>query len=105
MQNQTKCTIQFKAWIGSLNDYNPEHPLEYFTKEYQWIAEAKLLINRRACILWDEGEWSGHYLTISFKHNPGIFDSSGRKVSECRVIDWKKFTFQWFDKPPWLFDI
>lgn len=97
MQNQTKYTIEFKAWIGSLIDFNSEHPLEYFTKEYRSIEEAKLLINRKACILWDEGEWSGSYLTISFKHNPSIFDSRGRKVSECRVTDWRKFKFEWFD--------
>lgn len=97
MQNQTKYTIEFKAWIGSLSDFNSEHPLEYFTKKYRSIEEAKLLINRKACILWDEGEWSGSYLTISFKHSPGIFDSNGRKVSECRVIDWRTLKFEWFD--------
>lgn len=92
-----KYTIEFKAWIGSINNYNTEHPLQFFSKEFQSIEEAKLLFNRNACILWEEGEWSGSYLTISFKHYPGIFDFNGKKVSECRITDWKKLEFKWFD--------
>ena len=90
-------TIAFKAWIGHTDEINTEEPLEYFSKEFSTVAEAKLLINQDACILWDEGEWQGEYLSISFKSNPGIFDSAGEKVAECRIIDYKNYSFEWVD--------
>ena len=90
-------TIEFRAWIGHIDEINTEDPLEYFSKEFSNIEEAKRLINPDACILWDEGEWQGEYLSISFKSNPGIFDSEGKKVSECRITDYKNYSFEWVD--------
>jgi len=89
--------IEFYAWIGHYKNLNTEEPQEFFTKKFNTLKEAKNIINDEKCFIWEEGEWEGCYITISFKRNPKIYDSNSQLVSECKIIDWKTYQAKWFD--------
>lgn len=89
--------IEFYAWIGHYKNLNTEEPQEFFTKKFNTLKEAKNIINAEKCFIWEEGEWEGCYITISFKRNPKIYDSKSQLVSECKIIDWKTYQAKWFD--------
>jgi hypothetical protein len=91
-------SLEFRAWIGHKDEIDINEPVEFFSKDIESLQEAKLVINGNDCIKWDEGEYNGEYLTISFKHNPKIFDETGNLVSECKVTDWDDFEFDWIDR-------
>lgn len=56
-----------------------------------------MMINGQDCIMWDEVEWEGHWITISFRHNLKIFDEDGNIVSECKITDYDDYEFDWID--------
>ena len=89
--------IEFYAWIGHYKNLNTEEPQEFFTKKFNTLTEAKDIINSEKCLMWEEGEWEGCYITISFKRNPKIYDANSDLVSECKIINWKTYEAKWFD--------
>jgi hypothetical protein len=90
-------SLEFRAWIGHKDDVDVDERVEFFSKDFESLQKAKLVINGNDCIQWDEGEYNGEYLTISFKHNPKIFDETGKLVSECKITDWDDYEFDWID--------
>lgn len=90
-------SLEFRAWIGHKDDINTDEPVEFFSKDFEDLHQAKMVINGEDCIKWDEGEYSGEYITISFKHNPKIYDIKGQLISECKITDWDDYEFDWID--------
>jgi hypothetical protein len=89
--------IEFYAWIGHHKEIDTEEPQEYFTKNYTSLNEAKSIINTEKCLMWNEGEWTGCYITISFKRNPKIYNADSILISECKIVDWKSYQHKWID--------
>ena len=91
-----KFTLWFYAWIGEKNEIDTENPTEYFEKTFATIEDAKDFFYND-CIKWDEGEWDGSWITISFK-KPPVIECDGLVISVCRITDWEDYEFEWFDK-------
>lgn len=90
-------SLEFYAWTSHKDQLDVEEPTEFFSKDFDNLLQAKMIINGQDCIMWDEGEWEGHWITISFRHNPKIFDDDGNIVSECKITDYDDYEFDWID--------
>ncbi len=89
-------SLEFRAWIGYRDEVDYEEPVEFFIKKFNTLREAKAVIIND-CFKWKDGEWANHYVTISFKHGPNIFDSEGKLVSKCVITDIDDNEFEWED--------
>lgn len=90
-------SLEFRAWVGHKDDIDIDDPVEFFSKEFESLQAAKAVINGYDCIKWDEGEFSGEFITISFKHEPKIFDPLGNPVSVCKISNYDDYEFDWID--------
>ena len=89
-------TLEFEAWISHKDNLDTEEPREYFSKSFETIDDAKnFLIND--CFEWNEGDWEGSYITLSFNHEPSIFDEKGVLMSRCFMINYDNCEFEWKD--------
>ncbi len=92
-----KYTLWFYAWIGEMNEIDFEDPTVYFEKKFATLEDAKDFFKGYYSIKWDEGEWDGYWITISFKKSP-LIEGDEEVVSECRITDWEDYEYEWFDK-------
>jgi len=89
-------SLEFSAWTSHKENLDTEEPTEYFSKKFATVDEAKdFLIND--CFEWNEGEWEGCFITLSFKNEPSIFDENGTVVSRCYMVDYDNAEFEWKD--------
>jgi hypothetical protein len=89
-------SLEFSAWTSHKENLDTEEPTEYFSKKFSTVDEAKnFLIND--CFEWNEGEWEGCFITLSFKNEPSIFDENGTVVSRCYMVDYDNAEFEWKD--------
>lgn len=90
--------LVFYAWTSHKDEVDYDEDKEYFSKEFDHLLKAKMVINGQDCILWDEGEWEDHYITISFNPTPKIYDADDNIVSECEITDYDDYEFDWIDR-------
>jgi hypothetical protein len=90
-------SLEFRAWIGHKDDIDTNDPVEFISLEFQSLEAAKMVINGQDCIKWNDGEYANQYITISFKHEPKIFNEEGDLVCICRMTDFEDYEFDWID--------
>ena len=86
-------TLSFRAWVGEI--FDEDAPVEYFVREYATLNDAKAAF-RYSVFEWDEGEWAGDVIRISFRWPP-LIEFAGKVVARCEMTDYEDDLFEWVD--------
>lgn len=85
-------TLSFRAWVGAPSE---DEPLEFFSREYATLDDAKSAFFQTS-FEWDEGEWEGNMIHVSFRWPP-LIEYDGEVVAKCEMIDPDEDDFEWID--------